>query len=135
IGMTLPTGLRVSLTMADYATTKVRQYGDTHVLDRAHGKREEEDPAVVEALVSKLAKLRKLVPVTDDDLPVAGYWAVMMIAHVPIERRLLKLLGRFGDGAYLERYGLELAVRQWEDRYQRGFFTALWLWTLEFRGK
>lgn len=106
----------VSLQVLDYATTKVRHYGSAFRIDKRHGKPSREPSWDLESLVPKLRRDRW------------GTYALLLIAHYTLAREIESVLGKSVDPAFLDRYALAHEGREWEDRYGRGFRTALHLW-------
>jgi hypothetical protein len=109
-------GESVSLQILDYATTKVRHYGSVFRIDKRHVKQQRDPAWDLETLVPKLERDR--------------YWTygILLIAHYSSIREIEGVLGKTTDPAFLDRYKLALHHREWEDRYARGFCTALHLW-------
>jgi len=121
----LPSGEKVLVSYTDFASTKIRHYGNGYQLDRVHGKKEAGD---LDALVARLARLARL--------RVHGkLTAQVLIAHVPQQRRFEPLLGKTIAPAFLERCHLEHHSLIWEDRYGRGFFTGVFLWNADGTGE
>ena len=54
--------------------------------------------------------------------------ALLLIAHTATVKEIEAVLGKCTDPAFLDRYALEHHTREWDDRYGRGFRTALHLW-------
>jgi hypothetical protein len=102
----------ISLRILDYATTKVRHFGSAFRVDRNPGKASKE-PAW--DLMTLLPKLR-------------GSHALLLVAHTATVKEIETVLGKTTDPAFLERYALDHHAREWDDRYGRGFRTALHLW-------
>ncbi|WAC21340.1 hypothetical protein OVA24_08070 [Luteolibacter sp. SL250] len=119
---TLTDGMRADLEILTHASTKVRHYGDSYVLDRAHGKKSAIHPDL-ESIVPKLAAGR-------------GYSAkrmnaLLFITHAPTERQLKAGLGRAITPEFMDRYQVSLVFDIWEDIYRRGFHSGIFLWTAE----
>jgi hypothetical protein len=102
----------ISLRVLDYATTKVRHFGSAFRVDRNPGKASKEPAWDLESLAPKLH----------------GRDALLLIAHTATAKEIEAVLGKTTDPAFLERYTLEHHTREWDDRYGRGFRTALHLW-------
>lgn len=117
-----PKGDFAGILLKSHASTKIRHYGDSYVLDRIHGKKVDENADLLESAVPSVRKKGKM-------LPAATVHGLLFIAHVPTSQRFTRLLGKTADSAFLDRYGLALHTRQWEDIYGRGFHTGLFLWT------
>lgn len=114
ISFSPPRGTWVAMEVESHASTKVRHYGDSYVLDKVHGKKPEENADFLESLVPSTGK--------------KGFNALLFIAHVPTPQRFAKLLGKTNDPAFLERYQLGFHSQEWEDIRRRGFHTGLFLW-------
>ncbi|WP_193211446.1 hypothetical protein [Luteolibacter marinus] len=135
----LPTTLEVSIEIETHASTKVRQYGDSYHVDKAHGKGRPLGSNQIEKWISKLPKrargglppeLLKLL----DSLPPEKRGnpksrCNLLVAYVPRETDFTTLLEGATDPDFLARYGVSFAERRWEDPHQRGFWTGLFLWT------
>jgi hypothetical protein len=106
----------VSLQVLDYATTKIRHYGSAFRLDKRHVKESREPAWDLETLVPKLARDR------------FATHSILLIAHYVSRREIEDVLGKSTDPAFLKRYILAHYSREWDDRYARGFRTALHLW-------
>jgi len=119
---TTPTARRVKLRLETHASTKVRHYGDSYVLDKVHGKKPAERPDFLESAVPEVRKEAH----TAIDTP-----GLLFIAHIHTPRGFAELLGKTSDTAFLERYSLSFHSRTWEDIYGRGFHTGLFLWVAE----
>jgi hypothetical protein len=111
-------GETVWLQILDYATTKVRHFGSAFRLDKHHTKQSSEPRWDLETLVPKLTRQSRLYETQ----------SLLLIAHFVSDSDLKKVLGKTVDPAFLDRYGLACHVRMWDDRYARGFRTALHLW-------
>jgi hypothetical protein len=109
---------RISLQILDYATTKVRHYGSAFRVDKRHIKQPREPVWDLETLVPKLSKLSR------------GYntCGILVIAHYVSTREIESVPGKTADPTFLDRYVLAHHTREWDDRYARGFHTALHLW-------
>lgn len=125
----IPGETRIDLKLRDYASTKVRQYGSRYVLDRVHGKKEEENGELLESLLPKMARAGR----ASIDDPVKCFCGLLMIAHAPSPKRLEALLGKATDESFLSRHELKFFQSYWDDRYSRGISSAVWLWTHEIR--
>jgi hypothetical protein len=105
-----------------HASTKVRHFGNTYLLDKVHGKKVEEGPEMLETAVPKLAKAanRFRGEITA---------SLLFVAHLPSPARFERLLGKTSDDAFLNRYGLQLHRLTWKDIHGRDFHTGLFLWS------
>jgi hypothetical protein len=106
----------VSLQILDYATTKVRHFGSAFRLDKHPGRQPREPRWDLESRVPKLRR------------GWYGTSGILLIAHTVSARETEGLLGKTADPAFLDRYVLTHHIREWDDRYARGFRTALHLW-------
>jgi hypothetical protein len=57
-----------------------------------------------------------------------GTHALLLIAHTVSVKEIEGALGKTADRVFLDRYALGHHCREWDDRYARGFRTALHLW-------
>ena len=112
-------GEYVSLQVLDWATTKVRHYGSTYRLDEHYGKKSRTPDWELESLVPKLSSSSRGVLTM----------GILVVAHYASAKELQSLLGRGASPGFLSRYELAHFSRDWEDRYGRGFETAVHLWT------
>lgn len=119
---TLPDGTRVDLSILAHASTKVRHYGDSYVLDRVHGKKGPAHPDL-ESVVPKLGAGRGYA--------AKRMSALLFIVHAPTERQLTSVLGRAATPEFMDRYRVSLVSDIWEDIYRRGFYSGIFLWTAE----
>ena len=122
---TLPGGGSVHLRLETHASTKVRHYGDSYVLDKVHGKKPAESPEFLESAVPRVRKEAR---------SAVGVPGLLFIAHIHTPRGFTELLGKTSDECLLERYGLSYHSRTWEDIHGRGFHTGLFLWVAEASG-
>jgi hypothetical protein len=116
-------GAWVSLTVLDHATTKVRRFGSAYRLDAHDGKPPLAPPWRLDSLVPKLGK-------------GIGSWgyrrqALLVVMHAETEREIHTFAGRVAEPAFLDRYGVAMTRDLWSDRYDRGFFTGVYLWVGE----
>lgn len=109
-------GEEVSLQILDYATTKVRHFGSAFRLDKHPGRQPREPRWELETLVPKLRRDRYATH------------AILLIAHYVSTREIEGVLGKTANPMFLDRYQLAHHLREWDDRYARGFRTALHLW-------
>jgi hypothetical protein len=117
----LPEGESVRLNFISYASTKVRRYGDTYVLDKVHGKHPGNGPD----LSSLLPRLQNHKPYRSDQ-----FTALLFVAYVTAAREFDTLLGEDGTSqSFLDRYRIQFNSRTWEDVHHRHFHTGLFLWT------
>lgn len=119
---TTPAAEPVVMEVLTHASTKVRHFGNTYLIDKVHGKKVEEGPEMLEGAVPKLAKAANRV----GNKTTAS---LLFVAHVPSPARFQRLLGKTGDDAFLNRYGLQLHRMTWEDIHGRDFHTGLFLWS------
>jgi hypothetical protein len=106
----------VSLRILDYATTKVRHFGSAFRVDRNPGKASKEPAWDLASLVPKLRSDR------------FATHALLLVAHTAAVKEIEAVLGKCTDPVFVDRYTLEHHQREWDDRYGRGFRTALHLW-------
>lgn len=106
----------VSLQILDYATTKVRHFGSAFRLDKRPARQPREPRWDLETRVPKLRR------------GWYGTHAILLIAHTVSVKEIECVLGKTIDPAFLDRYVLGHHTREWDDRYARGFRTALHLW-------
>ena len=116
---------RVELQVLDHASTKVRAFGSAHRLDTHHGKAETEPRWNLEKLVPKLGEAARWQG--RNRFPFSQ--AILLVAHAPTWQGLRGMIGRTAEEGILSRYGVVLALREWADRYERGFHSGLYLWT------
>jgi hypothetical protein len=109
-------GEPVSLQILDYATTKVRHYGSAFRLDKRHTKHPREPAWDLDTRVPKLCSDRYATH------------AILLIAHYISTTEIEGVLGKTTDPVFLDRYAVAHYSREWDDRYARGFRTALHLW-------
>ena len=113
----------VSLQVLDCATTKVRHYGSVYRLDEQRTKEPKEPEWELERLVPKLSSKSR-----------GSYTrGILLVAHYASRKELQSFLGRSAGPDFLSRYQLAHFSREWADRYERGFRTAINLWTPEAR--
>lgn len=117
-----PSGGEVVMEVLTHASTKVRHFGNTYLLDKVHGKKVEEGPDLLETAVPKLAK-------TANRFRHEITAGLLFVAHVPSAARLELLLGKTSGDGFLDRYGLRLDRLTWEDINGRDFHTGLFLWS------
>lgn len=110
-------GFDVRLRAIDFASTKIRQYGNTYRLDKAHGKPAAEKSAGIELALTDLQR---------DARPSQGE-AILFVAHFVRDQELETLLSRAADPSYRQRYGVSYAERRWADK-ARGFQSIAALW-------
>jgi hypothetical protein len=114
-------GEGIILRVLDWATTKVRHYGSAYRLDEHHGKPPRTPDWDLESLVPKLSSRG----------PGDYRHGILLVAHYASGKELQKVLGRGDSPDFLSRYKVAHFARGWEDRYGRGFRTAVRLWTSE----
>lgn len=117
---TAPDNARVHLTLLTHATTKIRHYGGSYILDKVHGKKAGPHPDL-ESIVPKLTG--------QQGFPTTTVNALLFVAHAPTERKLMAVLDRAATPEFMGRYGVSLVCEVWEDIYQRGFHSGIFLWT------
>lgn len=122
VTFTAPISESVSLRIETHASTKVRHYGNSYVLDKVHGKKVAEGPERVESAAPKLAKAAR----KQGNLATQ---CLLFIAHVPLPDRFDHLLGKGTSHSFLDRYGLKFHSLTWPDIYDRDFHTGLFLWS------
>ena len=122
IRFTAPLSVEVSLEIESHASTKVRHFGNSYLLDKVHGKKVEEGSGILESAVPKLAKSARTYG-------GRGTLCLLFIAHVPSPGRFDRLIGKAGGEAFLNRYNLTLHSLVWKDIYGRDFHTGLFLWS------
>ncbi|MCW1923016.1 hypothetical protein OKA05_10670 [Luteolibacter arcticus] len=122
ISFTAPLSAEVILEVESHASTKVRHFGNSYLLDKVHGKKVEEGSEILESAVPKLAKSARIYGGTVTH-------CLLFIAHVPSPERFDRLLGKTNSEAFLDRYSLTLHSLMWKDIYDRDFHTGLFLWS------
>ncbi|RYD66741.1 MAG: hypothetical protein EOP84_31000 [Verrucomicrobiaceae bacterium] len=116
--------LDVELRVLDHASTKVRHFGSSFRLD-VHNRKQPRGPDWdLERLVPKLASEGRCYFRSADSCH-----AILLLAHASTVRGIHTLLGRALEENFLQRYGVSLHQREWEDRYARGFHSGLYLWS------
>jgi hypothetical protein len=109
----------VVLTVRDFATTKVRQFGSEFRVDDHEQKSVADSGLDLETSVPKLSKNRAK----------GSAYGILLIAHYRQLKEIETLLGRSTDPDFLARYQVCHFTRNWIDRYDRKFQTALHLWS------
>jgi hypothetical protein len=107
---------RVTLQILDFATTKVRQFGDVYRLDEHDKKPATEPDWDLESLVPKVRQRGKSIH------------SLLLVAHYSTSKEISGILGRSVDPQFLGRYRIAHSKREWSDRFGRGFTTALHFW-------
>ena len=111
---------RVLITVDTVATIKIRKFGPTYRIDRHHGKhpaKREDEPYVSEKMLSRLGR---------SALDIGCY---LLIAHARDKDEFAILLGEADRPRFCERHKLSYHCREWLDRYNRGFYSGLFLWS------
>jgi hypothetical protein len=109
----------VVLTVRDFATTKVRQFGSEFRVDDHERKSAADFGLDFETSVPKLSKNRSK----------DSTYGILLIAHYRQLKEIEAVLGRSTDPEFLARYQVCHFTRNWIDRYDRKFQTALHLWS------
>ena len=112
---TTESGECVVLKVLDHATTKVRHYGSAYRLDEHYRKQASEVEWDLESVLPKIS--------TRDRID-----GILLFFHYHRRKELQHLFGQSADPDFLSRYRLAIFSREWEDRYGRGFKTAIHLW-------
>jgi hypothetical protein len=113
-------GERVSLGVIDYATIKVRKYGSSYRVDEGYTKKKPKKPEwELESCLSEFF--------TCEGCPFSH--ALLFVAHFRDPKEYRSLLGRSTEPEFLDRHELIHLARHWKDRYDRGFETAIHLWS------
>ena len=119
----LETGECISLQVLDYATTKVRLFGSTYRLDDHQAKKSEQPKWDLESKVPKLSGSSQ----------GALTMGILLLIHYASGSEIMSVLGRSTSLEFLSRYQIAHFNHVWEDRYKRGFQTAIHLWTAQMQ--
>ncbi len=114
----------VRLQALDHASTKVRRFGSSHRLDTHHHKTKTEPEWDLEKLVPKLDGPDRYGHRRDSTVTRA----ILLLAHAPTDRQLRALTGRATEEDFLRKYAVTLVSHEWKDRYERDFFSGIYLW-------
>jgi hypothetical protein len=117
----IQTSIVVSLTIDDFATTKVRKFGASHRIDPRNRKESLERPNIGR-LVRKAVQLK-------DRFPVKCMNALFFLLHTATEAEAAQIFGRYGEALFLARYGIERHSLRWNDELGRDFVTTATIWS------
>ena len=113
----------VSVNILNLASTKVRRFGSTYLLDKSTKKREFEPDWDIIKELTHLSKTSRLAFRSD-----LRSRALLLIAHAPRLEAVHEFLAEVRIATFLDRYELAFCEREWLDQYGRGFSTGLYLW-------
>ena len=114
----------ISMKFLNMASTKVRRFGSTYLLDKSASKREFEPEWDMTKELTHFSKSQHRSRFRHEEQ------SVLLIAHAPRLERVHEFLGHVRDPAFLDRYQLELHEREWSDQHGRGFSTGIYLWNV-----
>lgn len=115
----------VTMKFLNLASTKVRRFGATYLLDKATPKREFEPDWDITKELTHFSKSK-----TKSRFRCQSQeQCVLLIAHAPRLDAVHQFLGQVRAAAFLIRYELVFHEREWPDQHDRGFSTGLYLWS------
>lgn len=116
-------GRPVTMKFLNLASTKVRRFGATYLLDKSSPKREFEPGWDITKELTHFSK-------SNDPLRLhRNEQCILLIAHASRLEAVHEFLGQVRTVPFLNRYQLVFHEREWPDQHHRGFSTGVYLWS------